>query len=130
VVLAGYSRGAEVLPFVADRLPPDLRSRVRLVVLVAPGRYTSFKFHPEDLVLDVRHPDDVQVVPAIERLSWARVLCFYGEDETHSACRDIREAGSGKRAGSVAWTVVALPGGHHFAGAYRTVGWKILQALR
>jgi type IV secretory pathway VirJ component len=130
VVLAGYSRGAEVLPFVADRLPPDLRARVRLVALVAPARHTSFQFHPEDLVLDVRHPDDVQVVPEIERLGWARLLCFYGEDESDSACRDIREAGSGKREAAAAWTVVPLPGGHHFGGAYRTVGWRILEALR
>ncbi len=125
VVLAGYSRGAEVLPFVADRLPLDLRARVRLVVLVAPARHTSFKFHPEDLVLDVRHAGDVQVVPEIERLGWARLLCFYGEDETDTACRAMQPATTGR-----AWTTVALPGGHHFAGAYRTVGWDILRALR
>ena len=67
----------------------------------------------------MRHPDDVQVVPELERLTWARVLCFYGEDEKDSACRDIQEAERGKRD---AWTTVPLPGGHHLGGAYRAVG--------
>ena len=125
VVLAGYSRGAEVLPSVADRLPLDLRARVRLVVLVAPGRHTNFKFHPEDLVFDVRHAGDVQVLPEIERLGWAHLLCFYGDDETDSACPAVRADTAGHT-----WTAVALPGGHHFGGAYREIGWRILQALR
>jgi type IV secretory pathway VirJ component len=110
---------------VADRLPGDLQARVRLVVLVAPALHTSFQFHPEDLVLDVRHPDDVPVVPEIARLTWAHLLCFYGEDETDSACRAIAGDTSGRR-----WTAVALPGGHHFGGAYRAVGERILEALR
>ena len=143
VVLAGYSRGAEVLPFVADRLPPDLRARVRLVVLVAPARHTNFRFHPEDLLFDVRHADDVPVVPEIERLGWAHLIWFYGEDETDSACPAVRDAGREKReaegrdssrhrlpAPPPEWTAVALPGGHHFEGAYREIGWRILQALR
>jgi type IV secretory pathway VirJ component len=136
VVLAGYSRGAEVLPFVANRLPPELKQRVRLVAMIAPETHTSFKFHPADLLLDVRHRDDVPVVPELERLTGAPVVCFYGEDETDSACRP-RDVGPAGTAGSVEETDVgrrlsdvALPGGHHFGGAYRQVAWHILAALR
>ena len=121
LILAGYSRGAEVLPFVADRLPPDLRARTRLAVLVAAEPYTSFTFRPMDWVLTVHHADDVAVVPELEKLSWVPVLCFYGDEESDSACRQSRVASRG---------AVPLPGGHHVGGAYREVAWRILEALR
>ncbi len=120
VILAGYSRGAEVLPFAVNRLSPDLHGRVRLVALVAPEQYTSFKFRPADLLFDVRRPDDVAVVPELQKLSWVPVLCFYGEEETDSACLRSTVASGG---------AVPMPGGHHVGGAYREVAWRILRAL-
>ena len=32
VLFVGYSRGADVLPFMINRLPPELRSKTRLIV--------------------------------------------------------------------------------------------------
>ena len=69
VVLVGYSLGAEVLPFMASRLPPDLRSRVRLVALLAPGRTASFEFHVSEWLRPVRGRSPT--APEIERLSRA-----------------------------------------------------------
>lgn len=120
LILAGYSRGAEVLPFVANRLPPELRARLRLAVLVAAEPFTSFTFRPMDWVFTVHHADDVAVVPELDRLSWAPILCFYGEEETDTACRQSPVASRG---------AVPMPGGHHVGGAYREVAWRILQAL-
>ncbi len=120
VILAGYSRGAEVLPFVANRLPADLRSRLRLIAMVAPEQYTSFTFRAADLLFDVRRPDDVAVVPELRRVSGVPVLCFYGEGETDSAC--LRSP-----AGT---TAVPMPGGHHVGGAYTEVARRILRGLQ
>lgn len=39
VLLIGYSRGADVLPFMAHRLPDDLRARVRIVAIMGPTRW-------------------------------------------------------------------------------------------
>jgi len=120
LILAGYSRGAEALPFVVTRLPPDLRARLRLVALIAVEPITSFTFHPMDWVFTVHHADDVAVVPELEKLSGVPMLCFYGEDETGSACRQSRVASRG---------AVPMPGGHHVGGAYREVAWRMLRAL-
>src|SRR5262249_17511241 len=48
VLLIGYSTGAEVLPFMANRLSDALRARIALIALIAPGRNTTFEIHLTD----------------------------------------------------------------------------------
>lgn len=43
VLLIGYSLGADVMPFLAGRLPEDLRQQVAAVTLLGPGRTASFE---------------------------------------------------------------------------------------
>ncbi len=87
IVLVGYSRGAELMPFVANGLPGDLRDRVRLIALLGPTDHASFRFHTIDLVRDVHRATDLPVLPDVERLGWTQVLCVYGDDEKNSLCR-------------------------------------------
>ena len=51
VVLIGYSFGADVLPFFASRLPPDLRASVALVVLLGASPTAAFECHLERLAI-------------------------------------------------------------------------------
>ena len=48
LLLVGYSRGAETLPFMASRLPADLKEQVRIVALLGAARSTTFEFHLTD----------------------------------------------------------------------------------
>jgi Type IV secretory pathway, VirJ component len=118
VLLVGYSLGAEVLPFMASRLPPDLRSRVRLVALLGPGRTATFEFHVGEWLGRAVHGPPT--APEIDRLAGLRVLCLYGTDETDSACPLVHR-------GPV---VERVPGGHHFGGSYTSLADRILQAFR
>jgi type IV secretory pathway VirJ component len=120
VVLVGYSRGADVLPFMTARLPEDLRGRVRLVALVGLSHRAGFEFHFADLFRGEKRSDH-PTVPEIQRLRGIRLLCVYGADEEDSACRDLPR--------NLA-VVDELPGGHHFGGAYREVAGRILQLIR
>ena len=43
VLLVGYSFGADVLPFVVNRLPPDLRARVASVSLLGIDSNAAFE---------------------------------------------------------------------------------------
>lgn len=119
VVLIGYSRGAETLPFMISRLPPDLLARVAVIALIGPAPNANFKFHLVDLFEDKHRKDDLMTVPEIEKLRGREVLCFYGKDEKESACRAL-PAGVA--------TVVELPGGHHFGGSYAEIANRILAA--
>ena len=48
VILIGYSRGADVLPFMTNRLSPDLLKRTRLVALLGLEKDVEFEFHVQD----------------------------------------------------------------------------------
>jgi type IV secretory pathway VirJ component len=119
VVLVGYSRGAEVLPFMADRLPADLRSRVVLLALLGPSPSVEFEFHVGDWLGGGGGKNELAVRPEIEKLAGTPVLCFYGEEEHDSLCPDLPA--------SLA-RVVQLKGAHHFGGDYAAIADTILKA--
>lgn len=86
LVIIGYSRGADVAPFVLNRWPADLRARVRLAVLISASERASFEFHLEDLVRDVARPTDLATRPEMEKLRDVSFVCLQGEDEPESFC--------------------------------------------
>jgi type IV secretory pathway VirJ component len=119
VVLVGYSRGASVLPFMASRLPAELRARVRAVALLSPGRTAGFEFHLSDWLPGPPHGNVLPTAPEIAKLRGMRVLCVYGTDDRDAVCPDLP-------AGLV--TSLARRGGHHIGGGYRELADTILQA--
>jgi type IV secretory pathway VirJ component len=108
VVLIGFSRGADVLPFMANRLPPDLRASVTVIALLGPEPLIDFKFHPWWHFFHAQEPQ-FPVKPEVEKLRGDNVVCLYGVRETDSLCPQLDPA---------AFTIVQEPGGHHFAGSY------------
>ena len=121
VILVGYSRGADVLPFMIARLSPSLRSSIQLIALLGLEPMIDFKYNPPWTWAHytTREPQ-VRVLPEVQKLRGSNVLCVYGEKESDSLCPQL--AGSFK--------VIREPGGHHFAGRYREVGDLILSAAR
>ena len=118
----GYSRGAEALPFMASRLPQDLRDRVRVVALLGASRSTTFEFHLTDwLGRGEAGSARAATAPEIEKLRGLRVLCVYGTDEKDSVCPSL-PAGIA--------TAMPVEGGHHFGGAYRDLAARILRAAQ
>ena len=115
LLLVGYSLGADVLPFMASRLPPDLLGRVRLVVLLGPSRMTSFEFHLTDW-LGGSGGGDRPVLPEVAKLRGRPLLCLYGQEEKDSLCTEIGSLGK----------AVALQGSHHFGGDYAALADRIL----
>jgi type IV secretory pathway VirJ component len=103
-LLIGYSLGAEVLPFMVARLPPELQGKVRLVALLGPGRTTSFEFRLSEW-LGHGGGEDRPVLPEATKLRGKPVLCVYGSGEkATSLCTAL--------APSLA-TSVALPDAHY-----------------
>jgi type IV secretory pathway VirJ component len=119
LVLIGYSLGADVLPFMANRLPPDLLNRVRLIVLLGPSRKTSFQFHLTDW-LPGSDGGDRPVLPEVAKLRGKPLLCLYGQQEQDSLCTQL--GGLGK--------AVSFEGSHHFGGAYASLADRILHELQ
>jgi type IV secretory pathway VirJ component len=120
VVLVGYSFGADVLPFLVNRLPNDLRARVASVSLVGLSSQAAFAFH---LASWLGGEDDTSypTAPEVERLAGIPVVCLMGSDEKDSACSDLPRRSA---------RVVSLPGGHHFGGDYERVATLILESTQ
>lgn len=117
VILVGYSMGADVLPFMASRLPPDLAARVKLMALLGPGREASFEFHVSEW-LGVPAEAGYPVLPEIVKLKETKILCFHGKDETDSLCASLPAELA---------TPVLLGGGHHFGGNYEAIADRIIE---
>lgn len=119
-VLIGYSLGADVLPFMAARLPADIRRRVGLIALLAPGRQTAFEFHLSDWIGGSPEAGLYPIRPEVDKLTDLPFLCFYGEEETDSLCQDPLPRNV---------TIIPMSGAHHLGGAYASIVGRILQAM-
>jgi len=88
-VVLGYSQGADVVPFMVDRLPKRLRSRVKLVVLVGPDAGAAFDYNFGTYMSGRKPSPELPVAPAIARLKGTKVLCVFGQREKRSLCRSL-----------------------------------------
>ncbi|MEP7012384.1 MAG: AcvB/VirJ family lysyl-phosphatidylglycerol hydrolase [Acidobacteriota bacterium] len=123
VLLIGYSYGADVLPFMASRLPADLSARIAGVALLAPSQETAFEFHVSNWLgglaggADDQHPVLPEVKNLAAKLPGVPLLCLYGEKETDTICPEIRPP-LGK--------TIAFSGAHHFGGSYGEVADRLI----
>jgi len=120
VAVIGYSRGADLAPFIVNRLPADLRSAVSLVALLGPAERADFEFHWTDLLSETSRPSDRPILPELERLRGMTVLCVYGQDEKESLCR---------LADPAAVHVDRRSGRHHFDGNYDAIASEIMRLI-
>jgi len=122
LMLVGYSRGADLAPFIVSRWPAALRARLTLLALVGFADHGNFEFHWQDLVRDSRRASDLPTRPELEKLRGTRVLCVYGAEEGDSVCPSL-DASLAR--------VGRIPGGHvldNSTGA--AAGQLVLAALR
>lgn len=120
VAIVGYSRGADMAPFIVSRLPSDLKAKVALVAMLGLSNETNFEFHFKDLFVDSRRPSDLRTLPELEHLRGMNLLCVYGLEEKDSGCRD---------APPDLMKEVVRNGGHHFDSDYKAIGDLVLDAL-
>jgi type IV secretory pathway VirJ component len=119
VLLIGYSFGADVLPFVVNRLPPDLRGRVASVSLLGIDSNASFEIRIADWVASDRAGPPTR--PEVAALTHLPVLCVYGEGESDSICPELSAAGIARQ---------QIGRGHHFSGEYALLAERILAFAR
>jgi type IV secretory pathway VirJ component len=120
VGIVGYSRGADIAPFIVNRLPAGLREQIVLVALLGPAERANFQFHWADLLSDTSRPSDIPILPELERLRGTPVLCVYGKDEKETLCR-LADTGAVK--------VDRRDGHHHFDGEYDAIAIEVLRLL-
>lgn len=108
LALMGYSFGADVLPFIATRLPPDLKVALMQTVLLGPSPRADFWL---DLGTLLRWTGIAEqpTEPEIAAMGSLPITCIYGEGEPASLCRSLHAPNL---------AVAHLPGDHHFDENY------------
>ncbi|HVZ48729.1 MAG TPA: AcvB/VirJ family lysyl-phosphatidylglycerol hydrolase, partial [Gemmatimonadaceae bacterium] len=86
LVLLGYSRGADVAPFIANRLSAAVRKRLDGLVLISPSGRATFELTLRDVVTQRPRATDLPVMPELERLRGTPLICAYGGDERSAFC--------------------------------------------
>ena len=119
-ILIGFSRGANVLPFMVEGLEDPWRKRIVRIALISPAAATGFEFRLRDWWTNRPPQEALPLLPALERLKGIDLLCLYGKEDEETICPEL--------AGGLAKTGV-FPGGHHLDGEYSTVVRDILKGL-
>ena len=114
-ILIGYSFGADIAPFVANRLPAELRKRLVTVSLLGIESNAEFEVRVVDWIPG-SDPPGRAVRPELAAIN-VPVLCIYGEGESTTICPPSKSAlVTGQRIGS----------GHHFGGDYAVLADRIV----
>lgn len=120
VALVGYSRGADLAPFAAVNLAPDIRPHLTLIAMLTLLERASFAYHFSDLWRTTSGKGDVPILPQLEALKGVPIVCIYGKDEKESLCRSAPPG---------IMTVIARNGQHHFDGNYAALGDIVYEAV-
>ena len=118
IVLVGYSFGADVMPFIVNRLPADLRARIASVNLLALGERADFEVHVSGWIGGVGS-DALPIAPELARTADLRRLCFYGAgdlDSTASCAGLVGPRSVSRQVGQ----------GHHFGYLYSDIADQIV----
>jgi type IV secretory pathway VirJ component len=80
-ILAGYSFGSEVVPFLYNIMSNEWKNKVEFIVLLSPSDNSDFKIHFLDQVgLSLRHwPYDT--LGEIMKIDDKKIIVFWGADE-------------------------------------------------
>ncbi len=118
VLLIGYSQGADVLPFLLNRLSAKSRTAIVSAVALALGTTATFEFHVRNWV---GAAGELPTLPEAQRLAPHSLLCVYGTADPDALCPQLDPT---------AFDVLALPGDHHFNGDYDRLSAVVLESLQ
>jgi len=118
VALIGYSLGADMLPAIASRLPPDILERVALIGLIGVETRYEMEFHLSDWI--PKKSTGALILPQVEKLRGKRIICIHGKEEEDTVCPQLDS--------SLA-VCISLPGGHHFGRDYSGISRIFVEEL-
>lgn len=119
VVFLGYSFGADVLPFVLNRLSKNIADEVEISFIMASSGSTDFEIHWLDMLGSGRKRS-MDVVSEINKIQNQKIVIITGSDDNNL---DIKRISLNK------YTLVVLPGGHHFDNDIDEIVQRILRYI-
>ena len=106
IVLMGYSFGADVLPFVYNLLPANLKAQVLNLSMVSPTGYTDFEIHISGM-LGINFMGGEHVANEINKITLKPITLIFGMDENEFPLNQLKIKN---------YKAIRLQGGHHYTG--------------
>jgi type IV secretory pathway VirJ component len=118
VVLIGYSMGAEILPFVVNRMDERYTKKIQNIILIGPWQKATFKVKLADYIYETNEGEEIY--PELLKVKHINtyVIC---DDNEYALCLKPID-------GKVDHD--ELSGGHHFGGDYDALSKLIGKRLK
>ena len=120
IILSGYSFGADVVPFIYNRLPDSLKNHVGKLQLLSPYLSTDFKVLLIDLFSTGGDNRTYKVTEEVKKIK-IPIYCFYGEAETPKPLAGIIMPN---------FYIKFLSGDHHYLHSYRQIVFSMRDKLK
>ena len=119
-ILAGYSFGADIIPFIINRLPEKLKTELASVVLLSPSGSTDFEVHYSDM-LGIGKKRNMDVIAEVNRMGSVKIATLFSSDDHIFPPNDIYLKN---------YSTETLPGGHHFEGNSNQVAYSMMKYFK
>jgi len=103
-ILIGYSLGAEIVPFIVNRLPEEIKSKVESAVLLSPATTTDFEIHISNMLGMGNRQNTYNTMDEITKMSVPTLIIFGDGEKT-----EIPELLS-----KTPVVIRKIPGDHHY----------------
>jgi type IV secretory pathway VirJ component len=104
-VLIGYSLGAEIVPFIVNGLPEEIKSKIESAVLLSPAKTTDFEIHISNMLGMGNRQNTYNTIDEIIKMQSVPTLIIFGDGEK----TEIPGLLSGTSV-----TIRKIPGDHHY----------------
>jgi type IV secretory pathway VirJ component len=118
VVVVGYSFGADVLPFMLNRIPAENLQKIKVISLLGLSSTADFQFHVTDWFTNRKRSTSQMVRPEVEKLRGRKILCFYGTEDDDALCGQL-DPGLAR--------AIPIQSGHRFGKGYQPIVDAILK---
>lgn len=121
LIMMGYSFGADVIPFITNRLPDELKSKILLTVMCSADDNTDFEVTLSSM-LDINGEGKYNVIEEVRKIKTGKKLCVFGkEEDAEELEKSFRLSGA---------DILSVNGGHHYDDNIEVVVASILKYIQ
>ncbi|MXV50521.1 hypothetical protein GS399_06010 [Pedobacter sp. HMF7647] len=117
IILIGFSFGADVMPFVYNQLPGQLRKNVCSLLMLSPSSSTDFSVHLTDLIGIDADKRTYNIYQEFKKVQPIKPIVFYGKEEKSIPHEFLNAA------------PIMVDGGHHYLNANQLIYEKALNSF-
>lgn len=120
LVLCGYSFGADIIPYLLTRMPPNLNQMLKSAVMMSPDPSADFEIHISDMLSFGSNDENYDVLAELKKSAAKQVVCIFGEEENSDDPKLFKAAGA---------SIKLLPGTHHYEDDYIAIAQEIINSF-